>query len=189
MDEEPMSFEEAERRMQKVRELMKKLHPEGEEVSTSQSSIESSIIERFLDEIEKYFQEVRSDEQYKEMTDQEIMQNALNMAKVLDYTTKLYPDGDCPEYERKIIEDHIDEIDEYFWKCLDPRSGAQQDGLSNQEIVRLAIRYVEEEQKRTSTETISAGEIERVDTGLKLEGINGHKEISASKDESVIGDE
>ena len=140
----------------KINKYFEILHPEYDTLTPGEKYEvidDIGFIEEHIDEIDKYY-EGRMREgslaQQNGLTEQEIIANALREVKINKYFEILHPEYDTltPGEKYEVIDDigfieeHIDEIDKYYEGCMREGSVAQQDGLTEQEIIANALRIV-----------------------------------------------
>ena len=141
---------------EKIEKYFKLLHPEYDGLEPGKQTElmdDRAFIAEHIDEIDKYY-EGRMREgslaQQNGLTEQEIIANALREVKINKYFEILHPEYDTltPGEKYEVIDDigfieeHIDEIDKYYEGCMREGSVAQQDGLTEQEIIANALRIV-----------------------------------------------
>lgn len=85
------------------------------------------------------------------MTEEEIMQDSIAHVKIDKYYDMAYGARDKADPEkaftngrkdRMFIRRNLEAIDEYYNDCMDQRSGAQQMGMTEEEIVKDAITHI-----------------------------------------------
>ena len=160
---------------EKVDKYFRLLHPEYDILEPGKQielRADREFIAKHLDEIESYYEDCKdpkSGAQQEGLSESEIVKNAIVYTKVEKFYRLAY--GDLTPKERFgnngrcFILEHLDEIEAYYEACIKEGSEAQQEGLTEQQIIKKAIEKLSE---RISVQAIGQATINIPTTAKKV---------------------